>query len=268
MATCSVETCDRPVYCRGWCSAHYSRWKRGGDIQADVPIENRESAGPKPPCGVDGCDGPRYSRGWCQKHYKRVQRHGDPLYGEDRPVVCTVDGCERPVDGRGLCHGHLQRLLRNGDLEDEIPLGRRRQPEICTVDGCENSTSSKGLCSGHRDRLRQHGDVLADVPLQTPSGEGYINHGYFILPVPQELRHLTKGETPYPEHRLVMAMYLGRPLMADEVVHHRNGDKLDNRIQNLELWSTYQPKGQRVEDKVAYAVEILTRYRDRTYSWN
>ncbi|MGH8908471.1 MAG: HNH endonuclease [Egibacteraceae bacterium] len=53
---------------------------------------------------------------------------------------------------------------------------------------------------------------------------------------------------------------LGRPLHPDEVVHHKNGNRRDNRSENLELWSTYQPKDQRIEDKVAYAVEILREY--------
>jgi len=58
-----------------------------------------------------------------------------------------------------------------------------------------------------------------------------------------------------------MSRYLNRKLEKHENVHHVNGVRDDNRIENLELWSTFQPKGQRVRDKVRWAEMILSKYK-------
>ena len=65
------------------------------------------------------------------------------------------------------------------------------------------------------------------------------------------------------KHRVVMERFLGRALYKHETVHHKNGDKENNGLSNLELWSKSQPAGQRVEDKLQWAREILAQYGQR-----
>jgi hypothetical protein len=210
-------------------------------------------------CSIEGCDREVYSKRWCEKHYRRALRNGGEVT-PDRPgsAECSVPGCDRTAKTRGFCHGHYQRWRRTGDVQPEAPLGSTR--ELCSVPLCDRTQYARGYCATHYKRLRARGDVAADRPIRSPGVEGWITHGYRGVLVAEDERWLVHGDSKGLEHRLVMARHLGRPLRADESVHHRNGDRLDNRIENLELWTRWQPSGQRVADKVAHAIELLRVY--------
>ena len=209
-------------------------------------------------CAAAGCDRLVYARGHCTRHYKQVLRHGE-VQPDRAQQPCAVETCKRGAVTRGWCHGHYLRWSRTGDVEAGVPLEPARAG-ICGVEGCQARRKARGLCGTHLTRLRTTGDVRAEQPVRSPGTQGWITHGYRGVAVPDELRHLVGGAAQALEHRLVMGILLDRPLLKHEVVHHRNGDRLDNRPGNLELWSVSQPKGQRVEEKLQWAYQILVDY--------
>lgn len=99
---------------------------------------------------------------------------------------------------------------------------------------------------------------LCDERLRGENGKGFINKGgYRVLYKPEYSR--SKDGRVF-EHVFVMSKHLGRILKKEEMIHHINGDKLDNRIENLELWNRSQPPGQRVWQKIKFYKEFLEEY--------
>lgn len=73
-------------------------------------------------------------------------------------------------------------------------------------------------------------------------------------------RYFTIDGRQVYEHRMVMAKIIGRELTSEETVHHRDGTRSNNESINLELWSSRHGKGQRIEDKIAFAKSLLEDY--------
>ena len=237
LKTCKVEWCDRDSYSLGYCRAHYSRFKRYGD-----PLAGHRSQGTDPPaCSIEGCEKPCRALGMCEMHYARVRTHGSADivawdHGINKRGACSAEGCVKEPHARGMCQAHYSQAMGVG-----------RQ---CSIEGCGRPPSNAGWCSSHYRRQRLGLEMDSPIGKRTPGGSRSQHpNGYIFLTGPKIF-----------EHRWVMEQHLGRSLLPDENVHHLNGVRDDNRIENLELWSKRQPAGQRVVEKLAWAREMLATY--------
>lgn len=182
----------------------------------------------------------------CRKHYDRVKR------AEWRAAparTCEVDDCDQAHNSRGMCSTHYKRW--------------QASQRSCSIDGCAKAYARNGFCRGHFDRSVKYGKPLAGPPIRDRATNGSPRpirqgEGYVLVWAPEHPNAQASGYIL--EHIKVMADSLGRPLRKGENVHHVNGVKDDNRRENLELWVTMQPTGQRAPDLIRYALEILERY--------
>lgn len=134
---------------------------------------------------------------------------------------------------------------------------RGRQPksiQYCEIEDCQKVLVARGMCQMHYRRWSLYNDPnhLEMTGNKKPAK-------YKVVLAPEGHLNANRDGT-IMEHRLVMSQLLGRALEKGENVHHKNGDTFDNNPENLELWNTRQPAGQRPSDKVEYAIMILKLY--------
>lgn len=278
MNFCSLDDCDRPVLARKLCKAHWQRLRAYGDPLGGKPIRKRPrlkchivgcsnisvvkgfcDEHEVTSCSMDECGRPHCRDTYCRRHHYRFSTYGDPAAGgpirnTEHDETCQMPGCSEKYLSKGLCDAHYARRRVHGDPLYQ-PTFAKDQP--CVVKGCSNLQIGNGYCGKHYQRVAKHGDPL--ILLMAEAGKGTLTaDGYRIMHRPGHPNANKHGKIS--EHRLVATEMLGRPLLPGENIHHRNGNRLDNRPENLELWITMQPTGQRAADLVDYARTILARY--------
>lgn len=109
---------------------------------------------------------------------------------------------------------------------NSINIGKIRKGQINYCQECVYNKRGQSSRSGQRGiKKTTYGYIRRHIKTFSK------NEREILLPM------LEKWSPVIGEHRAVMALTLGRPLLSSEIVHHLNGDKTDNRIENLRIIS-------------------------------
>lgn len=189
----------------------------------------------------------RYKNQLCRRHHD--------LKNNQNKLSCGVKGCDRPYKTKRFCSKHYSRFRSHGNPNIVLKRGKPINNNPCLIDSCSKKFHAKGYCEKHYRKLLDHGDP--DYP-DRKRKDKWLRNGYAFIYKPKHPNSNSWGQIA--EHRFIMSEHLGRPLLSEENVHHKNGIRDDNRISNLELWIKGQPSGQRKEDLVKWARHILNMY--------
>lgn len=165
--------------------------------------------------------------------------------------------------GQGFVSRRIQKVC-SGECRAALVRGKPKRPRVeIPCEWCENpfvpSRSTKKCCSLRCARDLGNSERGSPGELNGRWKGGIRPHG-----TTGYVRQYVPGKGWDLQHRIVMAGILGRPLLRGENVHHKNGIRDDNRPENLELWATKQPPGQRKDEQQMSVSELKARIAELT----
>ena len=171
--------------------------------------------------------------------------------------ICVIEKCPNKTYCKQMCKKHYTRCYKYGNAyvvnKSGMKKGTILSNKICKVEGCGRRHDSRGWCTKHYHNWRRRG---GDPSVDMRSHRKHKPLNYYVT----SSKGSKENRIRIRQHRAVMAEHLGRELESFEVVHHKNGIRYDNRIENLELWVRGHPTSQRTEDLLIWAHEIIDRY--------
>lgn len=145
--------------------------------------------------------------------------------------------------------------------KDFKPSSNHKLCPICRYNNKKDFCKCGSLKAGQSEMCSSCWATKQSLSLNGNWKGGKTKHksGYVLIRKPEHPR--AKSNSGYVfEHILVIENSIGRYLLPGENVHHLNGIRDDNRIENLELWTKPQPSGIRAEDALQWAKEIIKLY--------